>query len=92
MALTCTNNKNTGIANRCNNNLVVFEDKQRTWVEITRNTARHRAYSSLLTDACKLLKHTEQFYLSVGTSLGGPPNVQFRILVASHFLDKKLGI
>ncbi|KAK1461579.1 hypothetical protein CMEL01_14533 [Colletotrichum melonis] len=84
--------KQLGIAKRCNNNFVVFEDKQRTWVEISRKTVKHQAYSSFLTDADKLLKTTERYYRSLGRRLGGPPNVQFRILVASHFLNKTLGI
>ncbi|KAK1522841.1 hypothetical protein CPAR01_14384 [Colletotrichum paranaense] len=84
--------KRLSIAKRCNNNFVVFEDKQRTWVEISRKTVKHQAYSSVLGDAGKLLRKTERYYLSASRLLGGPPNVQFRILVASHFLNKKLGI
>ncbi|KAK1712980.1 hypothetical protein CaCOL14_012388 [Colletotrichum acutatum] len=84
--------KRLRIAKRPNKDLVVFEDKQRTWVEITRSTARHQGDGSLLRDVANFLRLTERFYHSACTIHNGPPNVRFRILVASHFLNKTLGI
>ncbi|KAK1705404.1 hypothetical protein BDP67DRAFT_623265 [Colletotrichum lupini] len=84
--------KRLRIAKRPNKDLVVFEDKQRTWVEITRYTARHQANGSLLRDVVNFLILTEHFYHSTCTMYNGAPNVRFRILVASHFLNKTLEI
>ncbi|KXH34958.1 hypothetical protein CSIM01_01994 [Colletotrichum simmondsii] len=84
--------KRLGIAKRPNKDLTVFEDKQRTWVEITRSTARHQGDGSLLREVANYLRQTERLYRSICTVYNGPPNVRFRILVASHFLNKTLGI
>ncbi|KAK0371129.1 hypothetical protein CLIM01_11511 [Colletotrichum limetticola] len=84
--------KRLRIAKRPNKDLTVFEDKQRTWVEITRSTARHHGDGSLLREVANYLRQTERLYRSICTVYNGPPNVRFRILVASHFLNKSLGI
>ncbi|KAJ0299729.1 hypothetical protein COL5a_005087 [Colletotrichum fioriniae] len=84
--------KRLRIAKRPNKDLVVFEDKQRTWVEITRSTARHQGDGSLLRDVANFVRQVERLYRSICTMCSGPPNVRFRILVASHFLNKTLGI
>ncbi|KAK1625198.1 hypothetical protein BDP81DRAFT_453116 [Colletotrichum phormii] len=79
------------IAKHCNKDLMVFEDKDRTWVEITQNKAR-RQYGTPVQAAGDLLRQADKLYHAIGTMCGGSPRVQFRILVASRFKNKTLGI
>ncbi|KAK1673289.1 hypothetical protein BDP55DRAFT_749092 [Colletotrichum godetiae] len=79
------------IAKLCSKDLMVFEDKDRTWVEITQNKAR-RQYGTPVQAAGDLLRRTDKLYHAIGTMCGGSPKVHFRILVASRFKNKTLGL
>ncbi|OHF01990.1 hypothetical protein CORC01_02569 [Colletotrichum orchidophilum] len=74
------------------NHLMIFEEKERTWVEVTPAVARSQPRGDPLRSALDLLVRTDFLFHALSSVRAQPAHVRFRLLAASHFKNKTLGI